>query len=491
VSTAGTYSVTVTDGNGCPGTGSGTLTVNPDPDVIATGDELNCFKTCGQVSASSTTPNVTYSWTGPNGFSSTEQNPAVCDSGNYTVTVTTSFGCTNTASAHVSITIPTIAPCGSGGPITSGFELEGDAVAEGANPPDDWDLFISGTGGSTLTTGIVDDFPSNADDYFKIGTKDLTDVTSWRYGIQSVPDKDDILHGGAAQYGGLLYFFGDRYDVSGDAQIGFWFLKDTVDIVVPGSTFTGQHHVGDLLILSNFVKGGGSPVIFAYEWVGSGGSDGALDKLTLSSSNSFATVNSTAKPSPWPFQAKGKVPANQYPPGAFFEGGIDLGCLTGAGVSGCFSNFILETRSSASVTASLKDFLIGHFSANASAIVATGLKRGNEGQLQPEAPHPTAAALPIEFALRSFPNPFRGSTVIRYALPEASTVSLKVFNVLGQQVATLVSGTVGPGYQSMNWNARNHAGQQVPAGIYFYRLEATGLETRTIHKQTRKMQLLK
>jgi len=433
---------------------------------------------------------VTYSWTGPNGFTSSQQNPAVCDSGTYTVTVATGEGCSGSATAHVSIVIPTIAPCGSGGPITSGFELDGDAFATSPNPPDDWDLVFGGTSGATLTTGVVNDFPSKSDDYFQIGTKDQDDVTSWRYNIQSTPDKDDILHGGAAQYGGLLYFFGDRFDVSGDAQIGFWFLKDTVNVVVPGSTFTGKHSVGDLLVLSNFIKGGGTPVIFAYEWVGSGGSDGALNKLTLSASNSFATVNSTAKSSPWPFQAKGRVPANQFPAGAFFEGGIDLGCLTGAGVSGCFSNFILETRTSASVTAALKDFLIGRFSASGAARVATVLK-DTEGQLSPEASQPAAAA-PIEFALQqTLPNPFRVSTVISYGLPEASSVSLKVFNVLGQQVATLVSGAVGPGYHSVSWNARDQANRPVAAGMYFYRLEAMGVKTGASHMQMRKMLLLK
>ena len=224
--------------------------------------------------------------------------------------------------------------------------------------------------------------------------------------------------------------------------------------------------------------------------MGSGGSDGALNKLTLSASNSFATVNSTAKSSPWPFQAKGRVPANQFPAGAFFEGGIDLGCLTGAGVSGCFSNFILETRTSASVTAALKDFLIGRFSASGAARVATVLK-DTEGQLSSGTSQPEAA-LPIEFSLQqTLPNPFRVSTVIAYGLPEASSVSLKVFNVLGRQVATLVSGAVGPGYHSVSWNARDQANRPVAAGMYFYRLEAMGVKTGASHVQMRKMLLLK
>jgi len=100
-------------------------------------------------------------------------------------------------------------------------------------------------------------------------------------------------------------------------------------------------------------------------------------------------------------------------------------------------------------------------------------------------------ALPTEFALlQNFPNPFRQSTVIRYALPEASTVSLKVFNIFGQEVATLASGTMSPGYHSMEWKARDHSDRPVPAGMYFYRMDATGLKTGTFH-QLRKMVLIK
>jgi hypothetical protein len=430
---------------------------------------------------------VTYSWTGPHGFTSTAQNPTVCDSGTYTVRVSDpATGCTNSATAHVSIVIPPIGACGSQGTITAGFELDGNAKSAGSNPPDDWDSVYTGGSHAILTTGVLKDFPSKADDYFQLGTKDQTDITSWRYNIQSTPDKDDILHGGAAQYGGQLFFFGDRYDVSGDAQIGFWFLKDTVHIVTPGSTFLGRHRVGDLLVLSNFVKGGGTPVILAYEWVGSGGSDGALNKVTLSAANSFAIVNSTSQPSPWPYQAKGSVPANTFPAGAFFEGGIDLACLTGQGVSPCFANFILETRSSQSVTASLKDFLIGRFSAGSgSQPTASALRiEGDEKAL--------AVTIPAGFALHAnYPNPFNPTTQITYDLPEASNVRLSVYNVLGQEVARLVDGAIGAGYQTVEWNTANNAGLALPSGIYFYRLKATSLTTGSEFQDVKNMILMK
>src|SRR5258706_437082 len=332
-STTGTYSVTVTDSKGCTGSGSGSLIVRTPPNASATGGTITCFEPCVTLSASP--DGATYSWTGPGGFTSTSQNPSVCDSGTYSVTVTDTHGCTGAAYAHVAIVIPQGGTCGGGGAITSGFELDGDANAVAPNPPDDWDLIYNGTAHPTSTTGIVQDFPSKSDDYFVIGTKDIVDVTQWHYNIQSTPDKDDILNAGAAEYGSQLFFFGDRYSINGNAQIGFWFFQDTVHLLPGGNTFAGQHVVGDLLVLSNFIQGGGTPVIFAYEWVGSGGSDGPLNKLTLNAANSFAITNSTTSTPPWPYKAKGKGQVG-YPKGAFFEGGIDVACLPG--VKPCFSS---------------------------------------------------------------------------------------------------------------------------------------------------------
>ena len=485
-STAGTYSVTVTDTKGCTGSGTGRLVNYTPPTVSATGGTITCIQHCVQISASPS--GMTYSWTGPGGYTSAAQSPTVCDSGTYLVTVTDTHGCSGTASAHVRNVIPTIPPCSPTDTVKKGFELDGNAFAVSPNPPDDWNLFLpGGINGSTVSTGIVNDFPSNNDDYFVIGTKDLTDVTSWRYNIQSTPDKDDILHGGAAQYGGKLYFFGDRYDVSGDAQIGFWFLKDTVNVVVPGSTFSGKHQVGDLLVLSNFIKGGGVPQILAFEWVGSGGSDGQLDSLPVASIHRFAIVNTTPQPSPWPFQAKGRVAANTFPAGAFFEGGIDLACLVG--INPCFSNFILETRSSQSVTASLKDFLIGHFSPSDGAISIplnpAGLEENSAGSGK-------SATIPSGYSLHAnYPNPFNPTTQIKFDLPEASTVRLSVFNILGQEVATLVNGTMAAGYQSVEWNSANRAGASLPSGVYMYRLQATSITSGKEFHDVMKMVLMK
>ncbi len=78
------------------------------------------------------------------------------------------------------------------------------------------------------------------------------------------------------------------------------------------------------------------------------------------------------------------------------------------------------------------------------------------------------SALPKEVGLlQNFPNPFNPSTTIMYNLPRDSRVSLKLFNLLGQEVATLVDEEQKAGYKSVEWNASN-----ITSGVYLYRIQA-------------------
>ncbi|MFH1010282.1 MAG: T9SS type A sorting domain-containing protein [bacterium] len=90
---------------------------------------------------------------------------------------------------------------------------------------------------------------------------------------------------------------------------------------------------------------------------------------------------------------------------------------------------------------------------------------------------PTAATIPTEFALHAlYPNPFNPTTTIRYDVKETGLVSLKVFDLLGREVASLVHGTIPAGSYSIEWNAGD-----LPSGVYLCRMEAERfVETRKV-----------
>ncbi len=89
---------------------------------------------------------------------------------------------------------------------------------------------------------------------------------------------------------------------------------------------------------------------------------------------------------------------------------------------------------------------------------------------------------PLRFALeQNFPNPFNPSTVIRYQLSVASDVTLRVYDILGRTVTTLVNDHEMSGLHSVTWSGVNDQGASVSTGVYFYRLTAGGLsQTRRI-----------
>ena len=97
-----------------------------------------------------------------------------------------------------------------------------------------------------------------------------------------------------------------------------------------------------------------------------------------------------------------------------------------------------------------------------------------------------AQALPMVMALyQNFPNPFNPSTEIRFDIPTARDVKLRVYNQLGQTVRTLVQTRMKAGSYRINWDGMSEAGHGVSSGIYFYSLEAGD------YSQIRKMTLVK
>jgi len=89
--------------------------------------------------------------------------------------------------------------------------------------------------------------------------------------------------------------------------------------------------------------------------------------------------------------------------------------------------------------------------------------------------------VPTEFSLsQNFPNPFNPSTKIKYSVPQSSNVVIKVFDVLGNEIETLVNEEKTSGTYEVTWYA-----EQLPSGVYFYQLQAGE------YIKTKKMLLLK
>lgn len=80
--------------------------------------------------------------------------------------------------------------------------------------------------------------------------------------------------------------------------------------------------------------------------------------------------------------------------------------------------------------------------------------------------------LPEEFVLKqNYPNPFNPTTTIEFSLPQTSEVVLRIYNLRGEVVNTLMQGTQSPGVKSVTWDGSDDRGRQVASGLYFYRLD--------------------
>ena len=98
-------------------------------------------------------------------------------------------------------------------------------------------------------------------------------------------------------------------------------------------------------------------------------------------------------------------------------------------------------------------------------------------------------SIPIQFSLdQNYPNPFNPTTTIQFTLPEASTVTLKLFNILGKELVTLVDKEMEKGVHKVLFDAKDFA-----SGVYFYRIQAESenSDSRQAFVQSRKLIFIK
>ncbi|MCH8023907.1 MAG: T9SS type A sorting domain-containing protein [Candidatus Marinimicrobia bacterium] len=106
---------------------------------------------------------------------------------------------------------------------------------------------------------------------------------------------------------------------------------------------------------------------------------------------------------------------------------------------------------------------------------------------------PKQSSAPDRFVLRqNYPNPFNPLTTVEFDLPQAANVSLVVYDLMGREVAVIVSGRRAPGLHTAVWNGRDAKDQELTSGIYIARLlvEPTA-RAMPKHSQSIKMLLLK
>jgi adhesin/invasin len=293
------------------------------------------------------------------------------------------------------------------------FQLDGDATAStttskgGHTQTLDWDSFFNSAGAPSpslpdasrpgfTASAFVRDFGTNpgcsltgtgsfctADSTtFTSGSKDTLDITpGWQCTYSNnVNSKTDISNVYAAAYTDptsghkLIYFALERNDNSGDGNVAFWFLQDSVGCssTTNGSNvpFTGHHMDGDILVVAAFSNGGTVSNVSAYKWSGSGASGsltttpfatGADCKTqpTGASDVTCATVNVPTISVPWLTANKNDGVGHSLRESEFFEGGLDL-TNTNLALK-CFSSFLGDTRTSQALNSTIFDYAGGSF----------------------------------------------------------------------------------------------------------------------------------
>jgi len=305
------------------------------------------------------------------------------------------------------------------------FELDGNTSVEAGGPAFDWESFFDAAAAENPVlpdasrpdfddSGFTKDFTRTAsggystDDHttFATGSKDILSISpGWQCNRDNnVNDKIDITNAYAVTYTApaddpthniqagdqILYFALERFANDGDANVAFWFLQDQVSCESLGGNtpFTGDHHDGDVLIVSAFTKGGLVSTIDAYAWVGDDNT-GHLGTTPIAhgvdcksattpiNDTTCATVNTDTINPPW--DNENKRGGGNIRIAEFYEGGLNI---TEAGLTNeCFATFTADTRSSQSLTATLFDYALGELGA-CGVEVATEPSTGSNGTIE-------------------------------------------------------------------------------------------------------------
>ncbi|MDT0552656.1 hypothetical protein, partial [Urechidicola vernalis] len=286
------------------------------------------------------------------------------------------------------------------GSLQAQVEIDGDPTEWGTT--DVIDLPTHQHNVDFYGNGVVDDqFTTGSKDFFECGNI-VPQHLVWTFGQTKA--KNDIANGAAVvitsptiKPAGVdngaddtyLFFAGDRTSNNGDAQIGFWFYLNgtsaTIENGEKNGYFTPAHSIGDLLILSDFTGGGKNATVTVYEWVGlnGGGDSGPENQFILRNDIPAGVAENNGGPETVPGTWSYDDP--QYETNAFYEGYVNLSDVLQDVTQICDATWLLETRSSQSLTASLDDFVGGQFNLTPTVTVNNDIVcEGGSGSLSIE-----------------------------------------------------------------------------------------------------------
>ncbi|HEX9658062.1 MAG TPA: T9SS type A sorting domain-containing protein [Bacteroidota bacterium] len=158
------------------------------------------------------------------------------------------------------------------------------------------------------------------------------------------------------------------------------------------------------------------------------------------------------------------------------------GMVVGYGLTDASGRYVIDAVSPGNITiVADRDGYVGNATSVAISPSTFNIENVNL-TLTPVSPTSVGAGnVPTRYSLeQNYPNPFNPSTTIEFSIPAAQLVTLKVYNLLGQEVATLVNGQQTAGAHSVHWNASS-----LSTGFYFYKMETGNFS------QTRKLMLMK
>ncbi len=258
-----------------------------------------------------------------------------------------------------------------------------------------------------------------------------------------------------------------------DTMPGVTMLRDTTELWVQAANYPFRAGILDTLVICDAVNDASLPVELAYFRARSENGKVTLEWRTESELNNayWLVFKKEISEEEYDKLNKGLITIEQL-----YSTFASAGQLKGAGTKPSATDYIFEdteVKSGARYAYRIADV-------------------SYDGKINVHDAEYVLVDLPKSFRLsQNYPNPFNPNTTIEYDLPVAAQVTIKIYNILGQEVQTLVNKKMEPGFHKVRWNGLSNRNTAVASGVYIYRITAKALEGKQRFTKTHKMMVIK